>query len=64
MKGENLKTQIIVKEQKINVLTINNEEYISITDLARYADDDEPRLPIRNWMRNKEVIAYLGLLEI
>ena len=63
MKGENLKTEIIVKEQKINVLTINNEEYISLTDLARYADDDEPRLPIRDWMRNKEVIAYLGLWE-
>lgn len=32
------KTQVIVKEQKINVLTINNKEYISLTDLARYAD--------------------------
>ncbi len=38
-------------------------EYISPTDLARYADEDEPRYPIQNWMRNKEVISYLGLWE-
>ena len=31
--------------------------------MARYADAEEPRLPIREWMRNKEVIFYLGLWE-
>ena len=54
---------MIVKEQKINILTIDNKEYISLTDLAKYADEDEPRLPIRDWMRNKEVISFLGLWE-
>ena len=59
----NLKEEIIVKNQKISVLIINNKEYISLTDLARYADSEEPRLPIQNWMRNKDVISYLGLWE-
>ena len=63
MNNENVKTQIIVKEHKISVLRINNKEYISLTDLARYADEDDPRLPIQNWMRNKDVILYLGLWE-
>ena len=63
MNKENVKTQIIVKEQKVDVLIINNKEYISLTDLARYADSEEPRLPIRDWMRNKEVIFFLGLWE-
>jgi len=63
MNTNNIKTQMIVKEQTINVLRINNEEYISLTDLARYADSEEPRLPIRDWMRNKEVISFLGLWE-
>ena len=58
-----LKAEIIVKERKIGVLRINGREYISLTDLARYADEDEPRLPIRDWMRNKEVISFLGLWE-
>lgn len=63
MNKENIKTQIVVKEQIINILRVGNEEYISLTDLARYADAEEPRLPIRDWMRNKEVISYLGLWE-
>ena len=56
-------TEIVVKEQRISVIRIDNKEYISLTDLARYADNEEPRLPIRDWMRNKEVISYLGLWE-
>lgn len=63
MDKDNIKTEIIVKKQKINVLRVNGIEYISLTDLARYADNAEPRLPIRDWMRNKEVISYLGLWE-
>lgn len=31
--------------------------------MARYADNEEPRLPIRDCMRNKEVISFLGLWE-
>ena len=60
---ENIKTQIAVKGQEINVMRIDGKEYISLTDLARYADSEEPRYPIQNWMRNKDVILYLGLWE-
>ena len=52
-----------VKGQEINVMRIDGKEYISLTDLARYADSEEPRYPIQNWMRNKDVILYLGLWE-
>lgn len=40
-----------------------SDNYISLTDLARYADAEKPRLTIRDWMRNKEVISYLLLWE-
>lgn len=63
MNKDNIKTQMMVNKHKINVLIINNKEYISLTDLARYADEDDPRLPIQNWMRSKDVISYLGLWE-
>ena len=63
MNKDNIKTEIVVKEQKIKVLVVDGKEYISLTDLARYADSEEPRLPIRDWMRNKDVISYLGLWE-
>ena len=63
MNNDIIKTEMIVNNQKINVLRINNNDYISLTDLARYADNEEPRLPIRDWMRNKDVISFLGLWE-
>lgn len=47
----------------IGIIKYGNSEYISLTDLARYADADDPRYPIQNWMRNKDVISYLGLWE-
>ena len=63
MNKDSIKTQIIVNNQIINVLRVDDKEYISLTDLARYADEDDPRYPIQNWMRNKDVISYLGLWE-
>ena len=57
------KTEINVIDNKIGIMRIGNVDYISLTDLARYADAEEPRLPIRDWMRNKEVISFLGLWE-
>ena len=43
MNKDSIKTQIIVKERKISVLMLDKKEYISLTDLARYADEEEPR---------------------
>lgn len=63
MNKENIKVQMIVRNQVVNILRIDDKEYISLTDLARYADEDDPRYPIQNWMRNKDVISYLGLWE-
>ena len=59
----NIKTHMLVNDYKIGVMYIDGNEYISLTDLAKFADKDEPRFPILNWMRNKDVIMYLGLWE-
>ncbi len=37
-------------------------EFISLTDIARYKSD-EPAAVIQNWMRNRDVIDFLGLWE-
>ena len=63
MDTEIKKEKIIVKDQEISIIRIDNKDYISLTDLARYADEDDPRYPIQNWMRNKDVLSYLGLWE-
>lgn len=63
MKREIIQSELEVNDNKIKVVTIDNKEYISLTDLARYANPEEPKVPIRTWMKNKDVIAYLGLWE-
>ena len=63
MKNNLIREEIYVKENKIGIIKFGNSEYISLTDLARYANPDEPKIPIQTWMRNKDVISYLGLWE-
>lgn len=63
MSKDIIKTEIYVENNKVSVIRINNKEYISLTDLARYANPEEPKIPVQSWMRNKDVISYLGLWE-
>lgn len=52
-----------VLEYEINTKVINEEDYVSLTDIAKKVNGDEPRFVIQNWMRNKDTIDYLGLWE-
>lgn len=40
-----------------------HNEYISLTDIARFRNSDDPRFAIQNWMRNRNTIEFLGLWE-
>ena len=62
MNKDNIKAQMVVKDQVINVIRIDDKEFISLTDLARYADEDDPRYPIQNWMRNKRCYFLSGFM--
>lgn len=58
-------TNKTITAKGINIRTtlgINENDYISITDIAKYASG-EPNDVIKNWMRNKDVIEFLGLWE-
>ena len=60
-----------VKSDTLHVQGINvgiytedyRNEYISLTDIARYRNSDDPRFAIQNWMRNRNTIELLGLCE-
>lgn len=54
---------MIVKNNIVSVIRISGSNYLSLTDLARYANPEEPKIPIQTWMRNKNVISFLGLWE-
>lgn len=34
-------------------------EYISLTDIAKYRNDNDPRFVIQNWMRNRNTVEFL-----
>ena len=56
-------TTLYVKEKIIQVIFINNKEYISLTDIAKTVNKIHSADVIKNWLRNKETIAFLGLWE-
>lgn len=43
MGKENIKAQMKVKDNLVNVIRVRNADYISLTDLARYKNPIEPK---------------------
>lgn len=54
---------IEVQGLTIGYKKINADDYISLTDLARYVNNDDPSGVIRNWMSNKDSFAFYSLWE-
>jgi len=54
---------IIVKNLSISIIKIVKEDYISLTDIARNKNADEPKDVVKNWMRSRTTIEFLGLWE-
>jgi len=54
---------ISVINQNIVVVKINDSDFISITDIAKYKSSDAPADVVKNWLRNKNTIELLGLWE-
>lgn len=58
------KDTIKAKGFEIQVYTRDfKNDYVSLTDIARYKNVDEPNVVIANWMRNYNTIEYLGIWE-
>ena len=58
------KETIEAKGVEIQVYTEDfKNDYISLTDIARYKNSEEPNMVVANWMRNHNTIEYLGIWE-
>lgn len=55
--------KITTKGIRVAVLQKNNEDYISLTNIARYKDSKRSDYILQNWMRNRSTIEFLGLWE-
>ena len=54
---------IQVKGNQVSFISSSGEDFISLTDVARYRNPKEPKDVIKNWMRNRSTIEFLGLWE-
>lgn len=61
---KDLTTEIIVKESSIRIMRVGNVDYISLTDLARFKDEERFDYIIQNWLRSKHTIEYVGTWEL
>ncbi|ERT63098.1 KilA-N domain-containing protein [Peptoniphilus sp. BV3AC2] len=58
------KEQISAKGFSIQIYTEDfKNDYISLTDIAKYKNTDDPRFVIQNWMRNRNTLEFIGLWE-
>jgi hypothetical protein len=54
---------INVKGTEVTILQNNNEDYISLSAIARYRDAERSDYILQNWMRNRSTIEFIGLWE-
>lgn len=59
----NKKETINVQGTEIALLAKEKEDYISLTDIAKYRDSENPSQIISLWLRTYSTIEYLGLWE-
>ena len=52
-----------VNNRQVRVMRVGNVDYISLTDLAKYQNENDPSGVIRNWMSNKNSFDFYNLWE-
>ena len=57
------KSTIQVQGHAVTVVAQSASDYISLTDIARYRNTQEPFAVINNWMRSRSTIEFIGLWE-
>jgi hypothetical protein len=55
------KAKLNVNELEIVLYKQNEEEFISLTDMAKFRDSERTNYIIQNWMRTRNTIEFLGL---
>jgi len=56
-------TIISVQDEEVRLLNHKIGDFISLTDIAKYRNSEEPFSVINNWMRSRSTIEFIGLWE-
>ena len=63
MKTKSAKGQLLVQNTVISFTRIQQGDFISLTDIAKVKNADEPKDVVKNWLRSRSTIDFLGLWE-
>lgn len=64
--SENMKNKnsiLHVQNIPVAIVSEKSNDFISLTDIAKYRNNAEPFSVINNWMRNRSSIEFIGLWE-
>ena len=56
-------SKILVHGKDVVVFTVEDKDYISLTDIAKYRNSESPADIVKNWLRSRSTIELLGLWE-
>ncbi|MEK7382217.1 MAG: KilA-N domain-containing protein [Elusimicrobiota bacterium] len=56
--------KIDVQGKSVAIITKDQQDYISLTDIAKYRNSDAPADIVKNWLRSRSTIEFIGLWEI
>lgn len=54
---------IKVEGIRIGIKEVDSQKYISLTDIAKKKNTEEPRFVVINWLRNRNTVEFLGIWE-
>jgi hypothetical protein len=57
----NRTTTLTVQGNEINLKRTKLADYINLTDIARSRESEHPDDLVRDWLKNRNTIEYLGL---
>ena len=63
MKKKSAEAKIEVQGAAISIIHRDNDDFISLTDIARYKNPDRSDDLVRNWLRNRNTLEFLGIWE-
>ena len=55
--------ELVANGRSVRMMKVDGVDYICLTDIARHKNQDFPADVVRNWMRSKMTVAFLGLWE-
>lgn len=58
------RSQVVVLSETVRIQRMDQDDFISLTDIAKFKNADDPRFVIQNWMRTRSSVEFLGIWEL